>query len=363
MSAPPGTSTRRRAAAVGRRQLAFVQHSGWANQLVALAHALHLARRTNRSLVIPRALRLGDVLDDGGCAGHPPPTLELLRRYEPFLHTRLPLSAFVDTDAWPVPADNEPANAMSRHLVENKCANASEVEGSVVRDIQAVGSIPLVQLGSAFTLYPEPSCDFCYVKYKSAHRRRATRLLCSTKYASLLCNKTKVVKYDAIHLRLQQPYSDLYNVNATLQRALAAADRRPLYVASDVLGEALALARALDPGRRRRVLSLRDFNPAALDAFFGRDTATSSAFAYARPILVDAMLCVQAHVFTGSLGTFSGHILGMRACKLKHWRPAHCPSKLLPYDFSANCHTAWACRLPRDAERRPQRRAGHGLRP
>ena len=335
------------------KQLAYVQHSGWANQLVALAHALQVARRSNRSVVVPRALHLGDVLDDGGCLGRPPPTAALLLRYTPFdVDTkRLLLSTFIDVLRWKVPADQKQRADASIAFVENRCANATEVEAEIMPQIWEAEKSNVVQLGSAFTLFAERTCDFCSIKYRQGLRHRAMHVLCTIPG---LCSKgANNGKFDAIHLRLQEPYPSQYNVTEVLRTALKANFNssspipRPLYIASDHPSLAMNLSRALNVAGRA-LISFHNVKQKALLGVFGTGTERDSRYTYFRHLMFDALVCIQAQHFTGSAGTFSGHILGMRACAKRSWSVLNCPAQLLPYDYSANCPTAWTCHLPID---------------
>ena len=372
------------------RMLAYASHSGWANQLVALAHALHLAQHLGRALVVPRVVRLGDVLDDGGCYGHPPPTEELWERYERF-RSRPPLDAFIDTSAWPVkrvlgshfdaPVANRVPPLPHEHwhyVAPNVCAFEKSANTSLLADgsetgpflapyaTDAAAAAHLLRLGSTFTLYPKPNCAFCAIKYRTDLRHRALRLLCTV---AGVCEKGtqswRTVEYDAIHLRLTPPYPSAYNVTARLQSALrgsgghgGSSHSRPLYVASDQVEQALKLIRELvargeAPGRR--VLSYYDLDPKLAVNLFGSERASDAEYAYMRPLLTDAMLCVGARRFTPTAGTFSGHILGMRACAASRrvaqassagGKAAACPEELLPYDYGSNCPSFKSCALP-----------------
>lgn len=376
--------------------LSFVTHSGWGNQLVGLAHAMYVARKTERKLVVPRIVRLGEIKDDGGCFAKPPhhvpPTAELLARYAPYSHRPL-IDAILDTSVWPtqavVPEDADAYSKSSRYMVPNMCSfetkpslklrigelklNAappwSESLWPLLRSHDAQTSA-VVQLGSAFTLYSEWNCDFCFVRYRPELLLRATRLLCTSPLVACPADPRAPPKYDAIHLRLTPPYPRAYNVTAALRAALlpatphaSGASEPPLYVASDNMERALRLASELNVGIGRRLVSLADVDPSSAAAIFGEHRAKfdDALYGHLRPLLTDALIGVGSRRFTPSAGTFSGHIMGIRACaaakRMPLWRPSSsvsrqmhdtpCPASLRRYDFANNCPSVDSCELPR----------------
>ena len=385
---------------IGRpRMLSFVTHSGWANQLVGLAHAIHLSRKLRRGLVVPRALKLGDVLDDGGCFARPPKqvpnTRELVARYERFMHRPL-LDEFIDTSAWPVqPYQPKEASAWintSTYFVPNMCSfeevpsrlmdqnkylpklNAKSWQQSFWTELNgtAASAAAIVQLGSAFTLYPRANCDFCFIRYQPELMQRAARLLCTIPHVP--CANGGLPSFDAIHFRLIDPYQRAYDVNASIRSALlshspeggsikgkrGASKEPPLWIASDSDRLSLELARELNVGIGRRIISLQDVDADAAMNLLGGKAAGSREHALIRPLLTDALISVGARRFTPSAGTFSGHILGMRACAAsglaglgpalrgrQGYLDARCTPRLRHYDYSANCPSLDSCDMPK----------------
>ena len=384
---------------IGRpRMLSFVTHSGWANQLVGLSHAIHLARKLDRGLVVPRALKLGDVLDDGGCFARPPQhvpdTRTMMSRYERF-ENRPMLDDFIDTSAWPMQAYSpKEASAWintSTYIVPNMCSfqelsprliNAGDNQylpklnqRSWQQDFwplvnsTAAAAPAIMQLGSAFTLYPKANCDYCSIRYRPELLSGAARLLCTIQRFPCSEGEDGLPTFDAIHLRLIQPYPRAYDVNRTIRSALrggvpagpkGAAKAPPLWIASDSDQLALSLVHELNVGIGRRIISQRVVDSAQAARLLKQEASGSKEHALIRPLLLDALISVGARRFTPSAGTFSGHILGMRACassglsgrgRAKGSRhahvDAHCTPLLRHYDYSANCPSFDSCDLPK----------------
>ena len=327
-------------------------HSGWANRLGRPGRdALHLAQHLGRALV-PRVVRLGDVLDDGGCLWPSTANGGIVGAAERF-RSRPPLDAFIDTSAvarqaraWihfdaPVanrvpPLDHIPMlRPTSAHLKSRRIRACSPTAARPVPFSRRTRRTPP----------PPPTCFDLAAPLRSIRSRIApsaqssTAPTCGTarsdyygspRVCRIESQSWRTVEYDAIHLRLTPPYPSAYNVTARLQSALrgsggygGSCHSRPLYVASDQVEQALKLIRELvargeAPGRR--VLSYYDLDPKLAVNLFGSERASDAEYAYMRPLLTDAMLCVGARRFTPTAGTFSGPSLACaRARRRGEW--------------------------------------------
>lgn len=368
--------------------LSFVAHSGWADQLAAVAHALSLAQKIGRALVVPRALSSHDVKNGNGCFAQAtkqlPSTRVLVDRYDMFSHRPM-LDEFIDTSVWPVvafaPTDAASFVNSSRYFVPNMCSfeestthhglgkeriNAGPTwkEGLLPQLLSAhAKTFSVVQLGSAQTLYAEPNCDFCFVRYRPELLQRASRLLCTASHMTCTDDRATTPTYDAIHLRLSPPYPRTYNATAVLRLALLKNSRfnaksthsaprvePPLYVSSDDLTNALRLVTELNADIGRQILSMRDLDRAESAKLLRTKATQKTKHGHLRSHLTDAMISLGSRRFTHSAGIFSGHILGMRACAAaatSKQRQMACPARLRRYDFSNHCVSADSCDLPR----------------
>ena len=278
-------------------QLSYVPHSGWGNQVKALTNALFLAQALRRTLVVPRALKHGD-LTPGVCsaANTSWSTETLLANYSELAPYRPAVTNFLsindqklhhkdrgtnaprvfalelktpddpcldwchDPAAWAAnpnsswhercvrPAGHcrgcrecmvlQPCKLSDKsclHVVRNQCADFKEVMTGVLPALEAE-TVTNLQLGSAFYLRAEEHVCTCAVSYRQELVDKITAL-----GVDVLGKE-----YDAIHLRLTEHRTRRDIASELVQRALTGnfssrKDRtnRPLFLASDDIEGAL----------------------------------------------------------------------------------------------------------------------------
>ena len=278
-------------------QLSYVPHSGWGNQVKALTNALFLAQALRRTLVVPRALKHGD-LTPGVCsaANTSWSTETLLANYSELAPYRPAVTNFVsindqklhhnnnqnnaprvfalelktpddpclewchDPAAWAANPNSswhercvrpsghcrgcrecmvlqpcKPSDKSCLHVVRNQCADFKEVMTGVLPALEAE-TVTNLQLGSAFYLRAEEHVCTCAVSY---------RQVLVDKIAALGVDVLGK-EYDAIHLRLTEHRTRRDIASELVQRALTGnfssrkmRTNRPLFLASDDVEGAL----------------------------------------------------------------------------------------------------------------------------